>query len=86
MSTQTVSSRQLLPRQVSSYDDPPYDNVFGHSRPGRLSRPRILEIILEWRRRMRSRRELAALSSLELKDIGYPARAALEISKPFWRA
>ncbi|HXW25164.1 MAG TPA: DUF1127 domain-containing protein [Xanthobacteraceae bacterium] len=42
--------------------------------------------VWEWRRRMRSRRELADLPHFDLKDIGYPAEAAAEKSKPFWRA
>jgi uncharacterized protein YjiS (DUF1127 family) len=70
MSTQTVSSDA---------------NVF---LPAELIRPapkRFIEVVLEWRRRVRSRSELAALSDLELRDIGYPAGAAAEISKPFWR-
>jgi uncharacterized protein YjiS (DUF1127 family) len=56
--------------------------------PGELigpARKRFIEIILEWRRRMRSRSELAALSDLDLKDIGYPAAVAAEVNKPFWR-
>jgi uncharacterized protein YjiS (DUF1127 family) len=70
MSTQTVSSDA---------------NVF---LPNELIRPapkRFIEVVLEWRRRARSRSELAALSELELRDIGYPAGVAAEISKPFWR-
>lgn len=51
----------------------------------RPARKRFIEVVLEWRRRMRSRSELAALSDLELKDIGYPAGVAAEIDKPFWR-
>jgi uncharacterized protein YjiS (DUF1127 family) len=43
-------------------------------------------MVMEWRRRMQSRRELATLSEIELRDIGYPARAEAEKAKPFWRA
>jgi uncharacterized protein YjiS (DUF1127 family) len=43
------------------------------------------EIFLEWRRRARSRRELASLSYPDIKDIGYPADIAAEKNKPFWR-
>jgi uncharacterized protein YjiS (DUF1127 family) len=39
----------------------------------------IFEIILELQRRARSRRELARLSYLDIKDIGYPA--AIEAEK-----
>jgi uncharacterized protein YjiS (DUF1127 family) len=45
----------------------------------------IFEIILEWQRRARSRRELARLSHLDVKDIGYPADVEAEKTKPFWR-
>ena len=44
----------------------------------------IFEIILELQRRARSRRELARLSYLDIKDIGYPAAIEAEKSKPFW--
>lgn len=39
----------------------------------------------EWRRRARSRRELALLSDVELRDMGYPAHFEAEKAKPFWR-
>jgi len=45
----------------------------------------LFEIILEWRRRAHSRGELARLSYLDIKDIGYPAAVEAEKSKPFWR-
>jgi uncharacterized protein YjiS (DUF1127 family) len=45
----------------------------------------FLELILEWQRRAQSRRELARLSYLDIKDIGYPAAIEAEKSKPFWR-
>ena len=35
---------------------------------------------------MSSRQELALLSELELRDIGYPDRLEAEKAKPFWRA
>jgi uncharacterized protein YjiS (DUF1127 family) len=49
-------------------------------------RTRILDTLRLWRKRMHTRRELAALSDIELRDIGYPAAAQAEIHKPFWRA
>jgi uncharacterized protein YjiS (DUF1127 family) len=70
MSTHTVSS------------DP---NVFLPTELIRPERRRLIEVFLEWRRRMHSRSELAALSDLDLKDIGYPAAVVAEINKPFWR-
>jgi uncharacterized protein YjiS (DUF1127 family) len=62
------------------------DNVFvaGTSLPP--IRKRLTDIFVEWHRRARSRRELAALSPLDLKDIGYPEEADAEKQKPFWRA
>jgi uncharacterized protein YjiS (DUF1127 family) len=71
MSTQSISS---------------HENVLTRSRLGPLRQPWIVETVLEWQRRQRSRRELATLSEMELRDIGYPARAEAEIAKPFWRA
>jgi uncharacterized protein YjiS (DUF1127 family) len=70
MSTQAISSRE---------------NVFvaSPSAPSKLAR--LAEIIRQWRRRAASRQELACLSELDLKDIGYPAGAAAEKAKPFWR-
>jgi len=47
---------------------------------------RFITMLLQWRQRMESRRELAKLSALDLKDIGYPAGAEAEKAKPFWRA
>jgi uncharacterized protein YjiS (DUF1127 family) len=62
------------------------ENVLAKPARAHLLRERLVATLREWRRRMRSRRELAALSVLELKDIGYPARAEAEKAKPFWRA
>jgi uncharacterized protein YjiS (DUF1127 family) len=41
----------------------------------------------EWRRRLRDRRALAAMSDRSLRDIGLTRYdAACEARKPFWRA
>lgn len=56
------------------------------TRPRDSLRDRIIATLNRWGERARSRRELAQLSELELKDLGYPASAAAEKSKPFWRA
>lgn len=48
-------------------------------------RKRLIDVFSEWHRRARSRRELAALSALDLKDLGYPAQVEAEKQKPFWR-
>jgi len=47
---------------------------------------RIRRALAEWRRRARSRTQLARLAEHELRDIGLtPADAAREYAKPFWR-
>lgn len=71
MTTQSVSSRE---------------NVFAKPRLAISLRGRLIEMLSEWRRRIKSRRELATLSYSDLKDIGYPAYAEAEKAKPFWRA
>jgi uncharacterized protein YjiS (DUF1127 family) len=43
----------------------------------------VLEIILEWQRRAQSRRELARLSLLDVKDLNYRPDIASEKRKPF---
>ena len=44
-------------------------------------------LVREWRRRARSRAELAALDDRMLRDIGLTrADVWFEIAKPFWRA
>jgi uncharacterized protein YjiS (DUF1127 family) len=44
-------------------------------------------LLKEWRRRMRSRNELAALCDRCLRDIGATRYEVYrEINKPFWRA
>ncbi len=70
MSTQSVLYRENgFPRQKTRQ---PNSNGF-------------FKVILEWQRRARSRRELAHLSCLDIKDIGYPADVKAEKNKPFWR-
>ena len=47
----------------------------------------MLTFIRVWRERRRTRRQLAAMSERELRDIGiYWSDIADEIGKPFWRA
>lgn len=62
------------------------DNVFSEPQSVGSLLNRIIETLREWRRRTNSRRELARLTDLQLKDIGYPDRAEEEKAKPFWRA
>jgi len=49
-------------------------------------RTRLVDMVREWRRRARSRRELASLSYLEIRDIGKWDQIDTEKCKPFWRA
>jgi len=76
MSTQSVTARSAVLR----------DNVLSEPRHVGSLGPRLIETLREWRRRTRSRRELAMLSELDRKDLGYPDRIQAEIAKPFWRA
>lgn len=71
MTTQSVSSR---------------DNALFRPNYEPSLRRRFIDMIFEWNRRISSRRELACLTELELRDIGYPDRVAAEKAKPFWRA
>jgi uncharacterized protein YjiS (DUF1127 family) len=41
-------------------------------------------LVREWRRRSRSRRELALYSPEERSDLGFAADLDAEIAKPFW--
>jgi len=71
MTTQSVSSNP---------------NTLAAAPGGALSLKRAIETLRLWRARIRARRELAMLSALELRDIGYPAAIEAEKNKPFWRA
>lgn len=47
---------------------------------------RMVSELAEWRRRLRDRRALAAMSDRSLRDIGVTRYDALqEANKPFWR-
>jgi uncharacterized protein YjiS (DUF1127 family) len=69
--SQSITSRETLIVR------PPHSGSLGRQ---------LIDTLWEWRRRMSSRRELALLSELELRDIGYPDRLEAEKAKPFWRA
>lgn len=76
MSSQSITSRSAVLRE----------NVLIEPRHvGSLGR-RLIETLREWHRRTQSRHELAMLSEIERKDLGYPERIQAEIAKPFWRA
>ena len=70
---------------MSTHSYSSQDNVLVEPRVARSLRGRLIETLSEWRRRNRSRRELARLTELDLRDIGYPARFEEEKAKPFWR-
>ena len=56
--------------------------------PAQISKSRgkpLIETLRDWRGRIISRRELAAMSQRDLKDLGYPAGVDAEKHKPFWR-
>jgi uncharacterized protein YjiS (DUF1127 family) len=61
-------------------------NAFVPARTTPPLRARIIRTLAVWQTRARERRELAAMCYLDLKDIGYPAGAAAEKLKPFWKA
>ncbi len=47
---------------------------------------RLVDVMLDWNDRARSRRQLAGLTATELKDIGLTqSDVTIESSKPFWR-
>jgi uncharacterized protein YjiS (DUF1127 family) len=76
MTTQSFFSPQLASSQ----------NILIRPKRGRWLLGRAFDTFLEWRRRMNWRRELAALSALDLKDMGHPPQAEAEKAKPFWQA
>ena len=45
----------------------------------------VIEVLREWRRRSRSRWELAQYADHERSDLGCAADLDAEIAKPFWR-
>ena len=47
---------------------------------------RLVDTLLDWNDRVRTRRQLAGLTEAELKDIGLShSDVMIESSKPFWR-
>ena len=47
----------------------------------------VRQFLNEWRRRLRSRREIATLGYCTLRDLGLSAgQMQFEAQKPFWRA
>jgi uncharacterized protein YjiS (DUF1127 family) len=60
-------------------------HVFLPTQTSNSRRKRLAETLREWRGRIRSRRELAAMSQLDLKDLGFPPDVEAEKYKPFWR-
>ena len=83
MSTQSVTSHAVAPHE-NVLIGPRQVGFHVGFHVGPLAR-RIIETFREWRRRIQSRHELALLSELELRDLGYPDRIEAEKAKPFWR-
>jgi len=55
------------------------------ARRGATPAARVRRALAEWRRRARSRAQLARFGERDLRDIGLtPAEAAREYAKPFW--
>jgi uncharacterized protein YjiS (DUF1127 family) len=81
-----MTIQSFLPPQGLSPHVSLSENAFAKPQRDRWRGQHISGTLREWRRRMSSRRELAALSAFDLKDIGYPPRAEAEKAKPFWRA
>ena len=53
---------------------------------GSLSLGRLVELLHLWRRRARTRRQLAALDDQQLSDIGIShSERMAELDKPFWQ-
>ena len=75
-------NRLLQEPQMSTYT---HESMINHHGPGILSQ--LAETFHVWRRRYRSRRELASWSERELHDSGISwSDIAYETEKPFWRA
>ncbi len=75
-------STQLFTSQSGAFRE----NVVTEPRHAGSLGQRLIATLREWRRRGQSRRELAMLSELERKDLGYRDRIQAELAKPFWRA
>ena len=62
------------------------DNAFRTRQEFHSLREKFIEVVCEWRRRSRSRRDLLALSDRELLDIRLNRLdARSEAGKPFWK-
>jgi len=82
------------PRLIWQDDRPPGDRETARSEPAaeiarrgvRSASAAVRAILSEWRRRVRSRRELRKLNDRDLKDFQWTrADAVAESRKPFWR-
>lgn len=70
----TLRDRGAAPRSPGTHWDAP-------------AAARLLPLLAEWRRRLRSRAALARLGDRDLRDIGLSrGDLARECAKPFWRA
>jgi uncharacterized protein YjiS (DUF1127 family) len=74
----------LEQRLAARWHRQPYEAGFSRLR---LLVATLQHLAAEWRRRARSRAELAQMSEHDLRDIGIMrAEVACESAKPFWRA
>jgi uncharacterized protein YjiS (DUF1127 family) len=48
-------------------------------------RTATITLVREWRRRLRSRLELASYSHDQRRDLGFAAELDAEVTKPFWQ-
>ena len=87
MTMHSVTSRDVSSNSVSS-PGVSSRGAFTSEAPLAVSSAggRLLHTVRLWRKRIRTRRELAYLSYADLRDIGYPAAVQAELHKPFWRA
>ena len=86
MTAHSVTSHHVFSHGASSHDVSPHENALAAPRAVASPGGGLLDTVRLWRKRMRTRRELAFLSAADLRDIGYPAAVQAEMHKPFWRA
>jgi uncharacterized protein YjiS (DUF1127 family) len=52
-----------------------------------MTRHTLIDLLQEWRRRAKTRRDIAKLDDAALRDLGLSeGQLRLEAQKPFWRA
>ena len=80
-----VMMRKLEDTMAQHTDHAAFSNTGGFGQQPSLM-ARLVDLMLDWNERVRSRRQLAGLTEGELKDIGLTqSDVTIESSKPFWR-